>query len=211
MKWPALLEKVGEEPVFKTSTLVSGDVKLPVLRLQLSRWVRDGRLLQLRKGVYTIAKPYGKVPPEPLYLANVLKSASYVSLESALAHYGMIPEHVSTVTSVTTGRPENLETPLGTFIFRHVKKGWFFGFQRVQLISGQDALLAQPEKALLDLIYLNPAGDEKSYLEQLRLQNLGRIDVHKLKQWANDSGRPKLKRAVELVADLAAQGEGELL
>ena len=66
-----------------------------------------------------------------------------------------------------------------------------------------------PEKALLDLIYLQPGGDERDYLESLRLQNLERIDPLKLAELAERMRKPKLSRAVRIIADLK-QVEQEL-
>ncbi len=117
MKWPELLEMVADEPVFRTGFLGASGESLPALRLQLSRWVKAGKLVQPAKGLYTLAEPYRKISIHPFVLANAMKKASYVSLQSALAHFGMIPEHVPTVTSVTPQRPQRVETPLGCSYF----------------------------------------------------------------------------------------------
>jgi predicted transcriptional regulator of viral defense system len=91
--------------------------------------------------------------------------SSYVSLQSALAHYGLIPEGVPVVTSVSTARPTCWDTPLGSYEFRHVKTDWLRGYQLAELGGGQSAFIAAPEKALLDLIYLQPGGDTLAYLQ----------------------------------------------
>ena len=98
-------------------------------------------------------------------------SAQAVRLESALSHYNLIPEHVPVVTSVTTGRPGEVRTDLGTFSFRHVRKPVFGGFLSVTVAPGQSVFLATPEKALLDLISLTPGDDQAASVEELRLQN----------------------------------------
>jgi predicted transcriptional regulator of viral defense system len=202
MKWEELLKQVADEPVFRTGFLAPGTESLPALRMQLSRWVRRGKLIQLTKGLYTLAEPYAKAPPHPFVLANAMKRASYVSLQSALGYYGMIPEHVPTVTSVTTQRPENVETPLGLFAFRHIKRGWFHGYEQVHLSSGQRAFVATPEKALLDLAYLTPGADDHDYLVELRLQNMEILDFDSLRQLAAASRSPKLRRTVRLLTQL---------
>jgi predicted transcriptional regulator of viral defense system len=102
--------------------------------------------------------------------------ASYVSLQSALAYYGMIPEYVPVTTSVTTSRPAHWETPLGIFDFRRIQVAFFDGYRLVDLGEKQQAFIASPEKALLDLIYLEPGGDTLDYLTELRLNNLQRLD-----------------------------------
>lgn len=211
MKWEELLRQVGDEPVFHTGFLAGGGESLPVLRLQLSRWVKTGRLIQLTKGLYTLAEPYRKRTAHPFVLANAMKKASYVSLQSALGHFGMIPEHVPTVTSVTTQRPSRVETPLGRFLFRHIKKSWFSGYRQVDLGSGQKAFVATPEKALLDLVYLTPGADNHDFLAELRLQNLDRLDRDVLVQLAQTSRSPKLRHAVRLIEKLIDEEGGETL
>jgi predicted transcriptional regulator of viral defense system len=197
MKWHELLVKVASEPVFNTGFLLAGSVDPAGLRRQFSRWVASGRLLQLRRGWYVLAEPYRKLQPHPFLVANRLKKASYVSLQSALAEYGLIPEHVPVVTSVTTGRPEELRTPLGAFLYRHVKPSWFCGYTRRDLGQGQAAFVATPEMALLDLLYLTPRADDRDYLRELRLQNLDRLNPEALRQLAARSGSAKSHRAVK--------------
>jgi predicted transcriptional regulator of viral defense system len=121
MEFEHLLELVGEEPVFETALLLAGKVNPDIVRLQLTRWTNSGRVYQLRRGLYAIAPPYQKVKPHPYLIANRMQHASYVSGQSALAFYGLIPDTVQATISITTGRPERLETPLGVFEFRHVK------------------------------------------------------------------------------------------
>jgi len=208
MKWEELLRQVAGEPVFRAGFLAGSGESLPVLRLQLSRWVRAGKLIHLAKGLYTLAEPYRKRAPHPFVLANAMKKGSYVSLQSALAYFGMIPEHVATVTSVTTQRPSQVETPLGRFLFRHIKKEWFSGCTQEDLGSGQKAFVATPEKALLDLVYLTPGADRFEFLTELRLQNLERLDRDALVRLAQTGKSPKLLRAVKLIEKLADEEGG---
>ena len=84
MNFTRLLELVGDEPVFDSAVLLAGPVNPADLRCQLSRWTKAGRLIQLRRGVYTLAPPYQKIKPHPFLIANRLLPASYVSLQSAL-------------------------------------------------------------------------------------------------------------------------------
>ena len=79
MKWVELLKNVSGNPVFTTGLVAAGE-DLTQVRLQLSRWVKDGRLIKLRRGLYVLTEPYRKLAPEPFYVANALKTASYVSL-----------------------------------------------------------------------------------------------------------------------------------
>ena len=78
----------------------------------------------------------------------------------------------------------------------------------MELGNGQQAFVAKPEKALLDLIYLEAGGDKTAYLEALRLQNLDSLDLGKLDGWARRIGKPKLRRAAAEIARLVRE-EGE--
>ena len=76
MKFVNLLEKVSVLPVFKVRFLAAGE-NLAQIRLQVNRWVKDGKIIRLHKGLYTLAEPYKKVTSEPFCIANSLKQASY--------------------------------------------------------------------------------------------------------------------------------------
>ncbi len=209
MEFDKLLDMVGDEPVFASALLLAGDVDAANVRRQLSRWVKAGRLYQLRRGVYALAPPYQKVKPHPFVVANALVQGSYVSLQSALAHYGLIPEYTPVVTSVTTARPGRWPTPLGDMIFRHIKTAWFHGYRQVEVAEGQRAFVASPEKALLDLVYLEPGADVPAYLAELRLSNLDRLDLDALIRLAEESGSPKLVRAARHIVALARDQDRE--
>ncbi|MHC4445726.1 MAG: type IV toxin-antitoxin system AbiEi family antitoxin domain-containing protein [Planctomycetota bacterium] len=208
MKWPELLQNVSDSPVFTTGLVAAGE-DLAQVRLQLSRWVKDGRLIKLRRGLYALTEPYRKAAPEPFYVANALKSASYVSLQSALGYYGLIPEFVPVVTSVTTKRPQSYHTKLGDYEFKHIKKDLFYGFRQLEVVSGQSVFIALSEKALLDLIYLTPDADNPHYLAELRLQGLESLDLDLLQQLAEKSGSKKLMRATKVIFELARKELGE--
>ena len=207
MEFERLLELVGNEPVFETALLLAGKVNPEIVRLQITRWAKNGRVYQLRRGLYALAPPYQKVKPHPFLVANRLQRASYVSLQSALAFYGLIPDIAQVTLSVTTGRPKRWETPLGVFEFRRVKLERLRGYRMIELRGGtqpiQQALVATPEKALLDLVYLQPGGDLPTYLHELRLQNLEQLDIGELERLAKLFDTPKLCRAVETITRLA--------
>jgi len=205
MKFETLLEVVRNEPVFETGLLLAGDVDALDVRRQLSRWVKEGRLHQLRRGLYALAPPHRKVVPHPFLVANRLVRGSYVSLQSALEHHGLIPERVPVVTSVTTRRPGRFTTPLGTFDYRHLQADLLNGFRRELVAEGQEAFIATPEKALADLIYLHPGADRPEFLSELRLEGLAQIGQESLREAL--SHRPKLHRALQHI-EAMAQEEG---
>ena len=212
MEFTNLLAIVGNEPVFETELLLAGAVDPTNVRRQLSRWTKAGRLYQLRRGLYALAPPFQKVKPHPFVVANCMMRSSYVSLQSALRHYGLIPDIVPVTTSVTTGRPNQWETPLGIYVFRHIKTELFSGYRLIDLGGNQQAFVATPEKALLDLVHLQPGGDAPEYLQELRLQNLEALDLEKLQHQAELASSPKLRRAVACVMEIAqSEGEYEML
>jgi hypothetical protein len=208
MEFAQLLEIIRDEPVFESGLLLSGDVNPREIRRQLSRWRQSGKIYQLRRGLYCLAPPFQKVNPHPFLVANRLLPGSYVSLQSALAYYGMIPEHVPVMTNITTSRPAQWETPLGVFDFRHIQVDFFDGYRFVDLGDNQQAFIAAPEKALLDLVYLEPGGETYAYLSELRLNNLEGLDWQLFECLARTIGKPKLMRAFKAIQELARE-EGE--
>ena len=203
MDFANLVKLVGDEPAFETALLLAGEVDARDVRRQLSRWSKTGRLYQLRRGLYTLAPPFQKIKPHPFVLANRMARGSYISCQSALAHYGLIPEYVPVIVSITTARPGRWETPLGIFEFHHTKTDWLRGYRLIELGGGQKASVASPEKALLDLIHLHPGGDSPQYLRELRLQNLERLNLNELQRLTDLAERPKLKRAANFIVELA--------
>jgi hypothetical protein len=199
MEFNVLLETLHDEVVFESGLFLAGEVKPNDIYRKLSRWVDQGRIYQLRRGLYALAPPYQKRQPHHFYVANRIVQGSYVSAQSALAYYNMIPEYVPSVVSVSAGRPHTWNTPMGTFMFRHIKPELIVGYEWVELDEGQSALIANPEKALLDLIYLTPSSDSRDFMLELRLQNLDKIDKVRLKRTAEIFLRPKMDRAVEVI------------
>ncbi len=199
MKLESLIKIVADEPVFSSSLLMAGEQSRANIQLQLARWGKAGKIIQIRRGLYVLASPYRKVQAHPFLLANSIRKASYVSLQSALSFHGMIPENVPTVTSVTTARPETVNTTEGAFIFKHIKKSLFNSYSRIEVADRQSVFIATPEKSLLDLIYLTPGGHTLQYLKELRLQNFERLDLNILKKLAVESGIPKLSSAVKQI------------
>ena len=191
-----LLEKVAAGGLFRTGQILAGQKSPADVRRQLDRWVKSGRVLKLRRGVYVLKRPYAGTAVHPFTAANALRKASYVSLQSALAYHGMIPEYVPVTTSVTTARPEELNTPIGRFQFRHVSTHLFWGFTQVETARDQQALLASPQKAIVDLLYLTPRSDQPGYLRELRLERPERFDLDDFYAIVKRSGSAKVERAV---------------
>jgi len=205
MKFSELLSLIQEEAVFSSGFLMAGRADRAGISRQLSRWTDEGKLIQLRRGLYMLAGLHPRHTPHHFTIANRLQGGSYVSLQSALAFHSLIPEHVPVVTSVTTARPRLLETRAGTYQYRHLHRELFFGYHAADPGDGSSAFIAFPEKALLDLIHLTPRADDPAYLQELRLQNLENLDLKRLREFARHSRRKKWLRAANLIQALAAR------
>ena len=122
---------------------------------KIARWLADGQLVQLRRGLYVLGKDWRAAAVSLPVLANALMGPSYVSLEFALSLHGLIPEAVREVSSVTSRRGRVFETPLGRFSYSHVPLAWYaIG---VRLETGPDGLsflMASAAKAICDKLLL---------------------------------------------------------
>jgi predicted transcriptional regulator of viral defense system len=179
MKWDDFLDKYAEMPVIDTDTLTAGITDSGPLKVQLSRWVKAEKLIQAKRGIYLLAEKYRRTALYEPYLASLLKRPSYISLEKALEYHGLIPEAVPVFTSLTTKRQGRFASEAGTFVYRHIKTPLFWGYESVT-VNRQVGFIASPEKALLDLLYLNGMKISQAYLRGLRLQNVGKINKIKL-------------------------------
>lgn len=182
--------------LFESGHLYAGADNPQKVQRQLADWVRAGKVVQLRRGLYTVAQTYQSERPHSYVIANHLVRGSYISLHVGLSYYDLIPEHVAVVTSVTTGRPGTWQNLYGHFSFQHIQSVLFFGFQYRQVTQTQWAYVATPEKALLDLICLTPDADNADYIRTLRLQNLDQLDTERLRAYVEQVGKPKLNRAL---------------
>jgi predicted transcriptional regulator of viral defense system len=198
MRYEALLARARDLPVIDTRTLRTWVDDPKALSVQLSRWVSAGKLLPLRRGIYLLPPALRHVDAPDEYLANLLVVPSYVSLERALAFHGLLPERVPLVQSVTTGRPALFRTGAGDFQYRHVKRELFFGYLETPVGAGT-ALIARPEKALLDLAYLSTGPFTPERIDELRLQNVESLKPAELVRMAAGQG-DHLKRAAAALA-----------
>jgi len=124
--------------------------------LLVHRACQAGEILRLRPGLFALGPPYRKSEPHPFVVAGVLHSPSHISLESALAHHGLIPEAVYQVSSVTVGRSREFSTPLGVFSFRRVPAhAPRAGVEAVAVARNAWAFIASPLRAMADAVYLN--------------------------------------------------------
>ena len=137
-------------------------------RNNLTRWCHKGLLVKLRNQYYAFPE-CRQMLDFARYVANRIYSPSYISLHNALSFYGMIPEEVVQLTSVTTLKTAKFVNAFGTFHYQNVKPSLYFGYEIKTTQNGRGLLFATPEKALLDLLYLNPFYKTEQDMEELRL------------------------------------------
>jgi hypothetical protein len=124
-------------------------------RVKLHHLLKIKALIRVKKGIYILGKTFSRNPYSSEVLANMIYGPSYVSLEWACQYYRLIPEKVTTVTSTTTQRSRQFQTPLGPFTYDHLHRDVFsIGITLVKFSDHQQALMATKEKALADLLVL---------------------------------------------------------
>ncbi len=172
--WLRFLSSVGPYRVFSIR-----DVRkiFPEMNLMnLVRWQKKGYIIKIRNGWYCFSDTESSENIDWL-AANLVYDPSYVSLQSAMSYYGLIPEAIFETTSITTRKTNRFVTPLGNYSYNHVKSNIFsFGQSlihmdgdRSQTGRGRKILLASPEKAILDFFYIHIHYKTEKDMEHLRL------------------------------------------
>ena len=114
---------------------------------------------------------YKSKPNFNFFVANRIYRPSYISLHSALSFYGLIPESIFQATSVTTLKTEKFENDFGMFVYRTIGEKMMFGYIAKKLDDEKHFLMASPEKAIVDLLYLYPEYDSEKEILELRLDD----------------------------------------
>lgn len=139
---------------------------------RLCEWQKKTYIKKLVNTWYQFAT----LPPQEEVLwwkSNRLARPSYISLETALSYYGFIPEGVFAITAITTSKPRRMYAGENAFIYQNVKPQLFFGYKIIHY-NNWPITFAEPEKAILDYLYLNPALNTLDDIKSLRL-NKGQI------------------------------------
>lgn len=175
---------------------------------KISEMIKSGELISLRRGLYIDGSQLDKI--EIFLVANHLRGPSYVSLESALSYWGMIPERVFEVSSVTLKTSKTYRTALGRFSYHHQNAPYYsFGIKSIELAQNQFAMIASPEKALCDKIILTAGIQLKSIIqtfefliEDLRIEEdvLQRLNPEIIQNWVDDA--PKKESLKMLIKSL---------
>lgn len=184
-------------------------------RDKIGRLLTAGDIVRVKKGLYVFGEAFRRAPVSRELLANLIYGPSYVSMDYALAWYGLIPERVSTVTSATATRSRQFTTPFGVFSYRALAGPRYAVGAALEQTGGQSFLIASPEKAIVDKVWTDKRfpgtalSDYGPYLEDdLRIdtERLRSLDWQRLEIVRAAYGSPKIDR---LVRHLQAYRETE--
>ena len=196
MRFPEFRNHFKSFPLFSTTDIYKADPGFDKRRLV--EWQHKDYLLKIANGYYAlIEQPRDE---KFLYLvSNKIYHPSYVSLESALAYYGFIPEGVFTITAVSTLKTKQFNSSPGTFSYRKLKEDLFFGY--TLLPAGVTSFkMALPEKALLDYLYFNRSVSGLEDFENLRFNKNAILDsIHrkKIHSFCGQFNVPRLYQQVD--------------
>jgi len=180
---------------------------------KINALVQKGYLIQIRKGLYTTSSLVTANSPEPFLIANHLYGPSYISLESAMFYWGLIPERVFEITCVTNKLSKKFESNNQIYSFTHVPLPYYtFGIQQLSLTETQTIMIASKEKSICDKIITSAGIQLRSkkqaitYLvEDLRIEkdSLRLLNTREMAKWITDCPKQHtIKILIETIADL---------
>ena len=185
-------------------------------RDKITRLLAAGAIVRIKKGLYCFGDPFRKGPISREHLANLIYGPSYISIDYALSYYGLIPERVETITSVTTHRSRNFDTPFGVFSY-HILKLPRYAVGAVFEIAGNiPYLVASPEKALVDKVWTDKRfsgrriSDFDDYLcGDLRVDrgDLGELDYDRLHAIAKAYDSAKINNLMRYLKRLKGKSD----
>ncbi len=206
---PDILRKKIETEEFDYQSLIDCLEGYSNPRAKITQLLRKGIIIRIKKGLYVFGEAYRRRPYSKELLANLIYGPSYISLEYALQYYGLIPERVEAITSVTSGRSRKYSTPAGLFTYRRISVyALSTGFDRVENKDGTAFLIATPEKALADKIIsdrgatLSTQKKLLGYLEndlRIDMENLLSMNPDALNYFAKRYSSEKLKRVSSFI------------
>lgn len=171
-------------------------VKIKALKNNLSRWVGKGYFYRLKRDLYEFTELGEKASISDLYIANKLYAPSYVSLESALSIYNIIPETAAQATSITTRATRIFKNKYGVFFYHTCKKEAFLGYKLVNY-EGKKVLIAEREKALVDFLYFRLLSQREINFKEERFDEdeLKKLRWRRVLRYAGLYGKKMLKLA----------------
>lgn len=166
----------------------------------LTRWARQGLLVKLRQGYYAFPEMKGQ-SDFALYVSNRIYKPSYISLHTALAFYGVIPEAITQITGVSSLKTAEFQNDFGVYTYKTIKPELMFGYE-LKPFGNRTIQFAHPEKALLDLLYFYPFYNTEEEMEELRLDEdylINDIHIDRLDEYTTRFGNKALANRVKLL------------
>src|SRR5690349_5518656 len=213
MDYRAAIQKLARQPI-------SHQMLMSLLRdydrpnAKIHALTKEQVLQPVKKGLY-IAGPALNInqKPEPFLLANHILGPSYVSAESALAYYGIIPERVYEIVSMTTKTPRKFKTKTGTFTYTRLPLPYYsFGILSTKLSDDQYAMIASAETALFDKIlttsglFIRSKKSAREFLtDNMRMDEdmLRQLNTKEMSQWVKSSPKAEsLSFIVDTIKEL---------
>ena len=152
-------------------------------RIKINDLLKKGEIIRVKKGLYVFGPELSQKPYSKEVLANLIYGPSYISLIYALSYYGLIPERVETVTSITNKKNKNFDTPIGKFSYRYINPSLFsYGITLTKIDQIRTVLMATKEKALCDYLYYSNKFNDNNHLKKYILDDL-RIEKKALKKF----------------------------
>lgn len=188
MEFQALFKALQEHKIyvfsFADALLFFPREKRQNLKRMILRWKEQGWIAALKRGLYELIYPADFHIPD-LFIANCLYSPSYISLETALSNYSIIPEVSMGVASITAKPTRRFKNKHGLFIYHSINPSVYTGYV-IQKQAGFNIRIAEPEKALVDYLYFKTLRGKKIDFIQERLDGgvIGRLNKKKLAQYA---------------------------
>lgn len=172
---------------------------------RLNEWQEKNYLTKLIKGWY-IFNDISINENSLFQVSNSLRSPSYISLESALSFYHVIPEQAFTITAITTLKTMEYKTAKGNFSYKKIRQNLFFGYTIISQPKGRPVLMAELEKGLLDYLYLNPKINKPDAIASLRLNTeiLKSLDFKKMEVYLQRFDNKALRNRYNLLKQLIA-------
>jgi len=165
----------------------------------LTRWQQEGLIVKLRQGFYAFQESVLQ-PNFALFLSNFIYKPSYISLHTALAFYGIIPEAVTQIIAVSSLKTANFQNDVAQFSYKKIKPDLMFGYEQ-KPFGNRTISIATPEKAILDLLYLYPFYNTESEIENLRFDEdfvHNELNIGKLALYLDKFDNKKLAKRVDI-------------
>ena len=169
----------------------------------ISRWQQKGLIVKLRQSFYAFWEACLQ-PNFAYFLSNFIYKPSYISVHTALAFYGIIPEAVTQITAVSSLKTIDFQNDVAQFSYKKIKPDLFFGYEQ-KPFGNRTIAIATPEKAIVDLLYLYPFYNTQSEIRNLRFDEEfvhHELNFEKLLNFAASFKNRALDKRVELLINI---------